>query len=203
MKKLSVLLAFLFLAAPALVFAEGAVTKAANAATVKANAAATAKIDLVDLNSATEEQLKKLPVITDESAKAIIAGRPWPKKDSLVAKKVLSAEEYAKIKDFVVAKQPTMEQRQNSPGNTLGTSKLMAQSTPRVELIDINSADQTRLKMLPGLTEENIQAIIAGRPWAQKEQLLSKKAITPETYAKLKGMIVAKQPARAPVAPPK
>jgi len=57
--------------------------------TVSSVGQAAEQSDLIDINTATAEQLKALPAIWDADSEKIIKGRPYDRKDELVKKKVI------------------------------------------------------------------------------------------------------------------
>jgi DNA uptake protein ComE-like DNA-binding protein len=68
-------------------------------------AAPDTKSGAIDINSASTEDLQRLPGIGEAYAKKIIDGRPYKRKDELIQRKVIPATTYNKIKGRIVARQ--------------------------------------------------------------------------------------------------
>ena len=60
---------------------------------------------LVDINSASKDELDKLPGVGSARADAIIKGRPYKGKNELADKKIIPQNVYDGIKDRIIAKQ--------------------------------------------------------------------------------------------------
>jgi DNA uptake protein ComE-like DNA-binding protein len=71
-------------------------------------AAKTPAMPRVDLNSATREDLLKLPGMDEAIADKIIAARPFKTRGELRSKNLVSGVEYAKLREHVIAKATTV-----------------------------------------------------------------------------------------------
>lgn len=89
-----------------------------------------------------------------------------------------------------------------SVATLFGGGLVLAQAKPEPEPkkeqaakaeLDINSATEAELKTLPGIGDAYAKKIIAGRPYANKTQLVSKNIVPQATYDKIVGQIIAKQ----------
>ena len=69
-----------------------------------------------------------------------------------------------------------------------------ADAKKAAEPMDINSATAKQLATLDGIGEARSAAIVKGRPYGGKDDLVNKKVLTQDVYDKIKDKIIARQP---------
>jgi competence protein ComEA len=83
-----------------------------------------------------------------------------------------------------------------SAAKTEMTGKANSAGAAVQNAVDINTAPESDLAALPGVGADNAKKIVAARPFARKDQLVSKKILTKDSYVRIKDVIVARQPAK-------
>jgi DNA uptake protein ComE-like DNA-binding protein len=91
------------------------------------------------------------------------------------------------------AAQAKDESKTAAPSKPAASSSAAADKVKSSELIDINSASEKELATLPKIGEVRAKAIVKGRPYHGKDELVEKKIISQDVYDGIKDRIIAKQ----------
>jgi len=74
-----------------------------------------------------------------------------------------------------------------------GTATPAASAQATAALIDINSASAMELSKLPGIADARSAAIIKGRPYKRKDELVQRKILPQAVYDGIKDRVIARQ----------
>ena len=105
---------------------------------------------------------------------------------------VTDAKDAAKSADEAVktdAKAPAAAGKESAKDKTAAEKAAVKSG-----LVDINTATESDLKGVAGIGAAYAAKIIAGRPYANKAQLKSRKIVPPILYEQVKDQLIAKQP---------
>lgn len=136
----------------------------------------------IDLNTATREQLVAFKGIGQAYADKIIAGRPFKMRSELVARHIMPATEYLKIKAHLT---PTAEDAMDKSGP--------APAAPAVDAsgrLNLNTASKEQLSLVGGIGQAYADKIVAGRPYKERSELVKRGILPAAVYAKIKDHLV-------------
>jgi DNA uptake protein ComE-like DNA-binding protein len=143
--------------------------------------------DVIDLNTATRDQLVAFPGIGAKYADKIIAGRPYTMRSDLVKRGIMPSTEYLKIKAQLT---PT----QDDAKAAAAAQKPVDLGPPKDKMgrLNLNTATADDLAGVPGIGHAYADKIVAGRPYKQMNELVSRNILPAATYGKIKNAVFVK-----------
>jgi DNA uptake protein ComE-like DNA-binding protein len=110
---------------------------------------------------------------------------------ALVLAAAVSGSAFAQAPSTAPATTPAAKPQVTAPAPTAPAATTPAR--PAATLIDINSASLTELQTLKGIGAARAEAIVKGRPFKGKDDLLAKKIVPENVYNDIKDSIIARQ----------
>lgn len=90
---------------------------------------------------------------------------------------------------FAMLAPPAFAQKADTPPKAAAS----ASATPKAEPLDINTASEQELAALKGIGEVRAKAIVKGRPYKGKDELVQKKIVPKNVYNDIREQIIARQ----------
>jgi competence protein ComEA len=187
------------------------------------NLQAQAQKALVDINTATQQELEAVKGVGAATAKKIIAGRPYKSLDELT-KAGLSAKKIEALKPYVAAGKapaapaltPAVEKKPKAApaaakpqapppaGKEVAPGKTVPAAPPAAAApVDLNTADQKALESLPGIGPALAKKIMEGRPYQSADDLSRIKGMNKSKIDAIKDKVTvtAPKPTKPTLAP--
>jgi competence protein ComEA len=175
------------------------------------NVQAQAQKALVDINTATQQELEAVKGLGAATAKKIIAGRPYKSLDELT-KAGLSAKKIAPLKPYLTvagasaapAPAPAVEKKPvAAPAAKQAEKKAPAAAPATAAPVDLNMADQKTLESLPGIGPALAKKIMEGRPYQNVDDLSRLKGMNKSKIDAIKDKVTvtASKPVKPTPAP--
>jgi competence protein ComEA len=175
---------------------------------------AQAQKGLLDINTATQQELEAVKGVGAATAKKIIAGRPYKSLDELTkaglsAKKIEALKPYVAVGKAPVAPAttsavekkpkaaPAVAKPQATPaaGKEVAPGKQAPASTPAAAVpVDLNMADQKALESLPGIGPALAKKIMEGRPYQSADDLSRIKGMNKSKIDAIKDKVTVTAP---------
>ncbi|MBN1662716.1 MAG: helix-hairpin-helix domain-containing protein [Deltaproteobacteria bacterium] len=159
---------------------------------------------LVDINNASEQELAGIKGVDRETAKKIVANRPYKTLADL-SRAGISAKAIVAMKPFVaVGKVKTVpadtpavatdmkKTAGDRTGKTAKSTPAAATQLARGTKININTATQEALERLPGIGPVKAKAIMKGRPYKTIEEVMKVPGVKEKTFAAVKDYLTVK-----------
>jgi competence protein ComEA len=168
---------------------------------------------MVDINTATQQELEAVKGIGAATAKKIIAGRPYNSLDELT-KAGLTAKKINALKPLVAVGKgavapgpaPAAEKKPQASPAVKPAEKKAPTTTPAPAAaavpVDLNTADQKALESLPGIGPALAKQIVAGRPFKSVDDLSRIKGMTKQKLARSRTRLCGRRQTGARPAPP-
>ena len=140
---------------------------------------------MLDLNTATRDQLVAFTGIGQAYADKIVAGRPFKMRSELVSRKIMPATEYLKIKKWLLpdAGDAASAAAANQPV-PVGAAK------DAEGRLNLNAASRADLTKMPGIGQSYADKIIAGRPYKTIEEVVKRNIMPAAAFAKVRNRLM-------------
>ena len=145
----------------------------------------------ININTASSEELQKIPYIGPKKAEKIIAGRPYRRIEDIIRVHGFGEKTLDKIKDHITAAGTGLDDYRPSAERTKVLKVKKARQTLK---ININTASSPQLQKLSGIGPKTAAKIIAGRPYKRIGNITNVHGIGEKTFERLKDYITVESP---------